>query len=327
MKSKPIFWIVVIAAAGLSVWLVSRPQEKAGYKAVKQIGGQKTQPAKQFHPVQPVQVTEASRARLSPGIQPLFLPGANYADRSAAVRTITMSSTDADIDALYSYLLTKNPADDDQIEQVLKNDLMNELCALKPPPVQFADTLAQLYHDRSQNEVIRDYAVQHLATFYGEMSTASDDLKRTRSFETGEAASVLWDALSETDDSIAGTALLGLSRLGQSHTDIDAKQVAEAALKLAEDNQAGELSRITALQVCAKLNVPAALPLALSAAQPSQTIPLRISAVGALGVLGGAEQVNFLESLIQSGDERLKLPAQHALDRINQRFRLAATSH
>ena len=48
-----------------------------------------------------------------------------------------------------------------------------------------------------------------------------------------------------------------------------------------------------------------------------------ISAVGALGGLGGPEQTALLEDLVNGPEPRLKGPAQQALKQIQNRQRLA----
>jgi hypothetical protein len=330
MKFKPVYWLILFMAIGLAVWLHRHPAKPPGAKSkpAVQTVEQRIQQAKKFNYNQVHSTPNAVvRETISATLQPVVNAMASYPERAAAVRTITTTATVADFNALYSFLLTKSPEDDDQNGQVLKNQLMDVLCALNPPPAQLADVLAQIYHDRNQNEALRDYAMQHLATFHQQLNGASEEMRRIKSFEMAEAENVLWEGLSETDNSIAGTALLGLLRLAQSEPGYDEQAVAQAALNLARDNGAGELARITALQVCAKLQVTDALPLVMNAAQPTQTVPLRISAVGALGVLGGAEQVAFLDALIQGADERLKLPAQHALNQINQRLGPISQGH
>jgi len=88
----------------------------------------------------------------------------------------------------------------------------------------------------------------------------------------------------------------------------------------------GELTRITAIQVCAQLNVQDALPVIQAAVQNGQTMTVRISAIGALGSLGGAEVIPLLNSVLQGTEERLKLPAQHALNQIENRLQTQAKS-
>src|SRR6185437_15432324 len=116
-----------------------------------------------------------------------------------------------------------------------------------------------------------DYAIQHLSAFYQQLAqahgvdsqTQADELKRTRQ--------TLWDALSETDNSIAGTALLGLSHLSQQRFDgFDQAKISDKALELASQN-GNELTRITALQVCATLNAKDSLSVVLGAAQAGET--------------------------------------------------------
>jgi len=61
-------------------------------------------------------------------------------------------------------------------------------------------------------------------------------------------------------------------------------------------------------------------------AQQGETLPVRMSAVGALGMLGGAEQTSLLDSLANGPEELLKLPARQALRQIQTREQLAAAT-
>jgi hypothetical protein len=106
---------------------------------------------------------------------------------------------------------------------------------------------------------------------------------------------------------------------------LDQNKIAEAALNLAGNSSVSELTEITALQVCASLNVKDALSVVLGAAQQGQSDPVKISAIGALGSLGGSDQVPFLNSVLQGSDDRLKPAAQGALNQIQQRLRQSTT--
>jgi HEAT repeat protein len=57
----------------------------------------------------------------------------------------------------------------------------------------------------------------------------------------------------------------------------------------------------------------------LQAAQSNRSMPLRISAVGALGALGNPKAVPFLTQLASGKETRLTLPATRALEQINAR--------
>jgi HEAT repeat protein len=67
------------------------------------------------------------------------------------------------------------------------------------------------------------------------------------------------------------------------------------------------------------LGTAEALPLVREAAQNGETISVRMSAIGALGQLGGPEDISFLNSVLTGTEDRLKLPAQWALNQIQQR--------
>ncbi len=247
---------------------------------------------------------------------------ANYRQRMEAIHKLAAGKlSDSDRETLYDFLRRRAAFDDDQTGQVLKNELLNVLCAMQPPPSGLGELLAQIYGDPGQDMVLRDYAIQHLATYYRQMTVATGVDNQTRSDELRQAQQVMWAALANTDSSIAGTALLGLERLSQEgYPGLDQQKIAEAALSLAQDDGVGELSRITAFQVCASLNVTNALPFVLGAAEQGETMPLRISAIAALGSLGGPKQEPFLYSLTQGNDNWLKLPAQRALNQLKQRF-------
>jgi hypothetical protein len=250
---------------------------------------------------------------------------ADYRQRQEAVRTLAAGKlNESDRDILYSFLRRHTAADGGQSGQVLKNQLLDALCGMKTPPAGLGELLSQIYQDQSQDIVLRDYAVQHMAAYYRQMTAATGVDDQTRSDEVKLAQQMLWDALNNTGSSIAGTALLGLSHLSKDgYPGFDQNKIADKALDLAGRN-GDELTRITAIQVCASLNVSLALPVVLGAAQAGETEPVEISAIGALGSLGGSGQIQFLDSVLNGSNDRLKAPAQQALNQIQKRLRQQA---
>ena len=192
----------------------------------------------------------------------------------------------------------------------LKNEMLNALRAQKEPPPGLARLLMDIYRDREQDPVMRDYALQHMTLFYSK--AALDDKARMQQ--------VFWQGLGEKDGSIAGTALLSLNFLSQNTPAFDKEKFKHEALSLAKDENAGEMARITALQVCGRNGIYDALPLARKLAKKSPSVPLRISAIAALGDLGGPESRPFLKGLAEGPDERLKPAAQSALKRMKNRL-------
>ena len=270
---------------------------------------------------------QSNTMALSSAVRLILDEQADYNTRLTAIHEAVTHLSDADRQALYTFLLQRSPLDGDQHNHVLKNMLMDGLCALNPPPTGLGDMLAQLYQDKSQNVVLRDYAVQHMIAFYEQMEKTPDDGKPAKQGELSQVRDVLWEALTETDSSIAGSALLGLEHLSGEQSEFDRNRIAKAALQLAGDNNTGELARITAFQVCAQTGLQDAVPLLEQAAQQGQSIPLRISAIGALGTMGNAQAVPLLNSLLNGTEERLKLPARQALERIELKQRLACAGN
>jgi HEAT repeat protein len=88
---------------------------------------------------------------------------------------------------------------------------------------------------------------------------------------------------------------------------------------MAADNYSGELTHITAYQVCAQLKVAGSLPILVQAAEKGESISVRMSAIGSLGLLGGPDQIPYLESIVSGAEDRLKPAARHALDQIKAR--------
>jgi hypothetical protein len=240
--------------------------------------------------------------------------GASYEVRLGAISSLSPQLTDADWGVLQKFLLKPDLMDGGQLGQVIKNQLLDKLCALNPPPAGLGDVLTQMYRDHQQGGVIRDYAVQHLAAYYEQMSLQRDSAQTEQAVQK-----VLWEAVDETSDSIGGTALLALQRLSQEYGEFDPGKIATMALRMANDNNADELTHITAYQVCAQLGATDSLPVVLQAALNGETTSVRMSAIGALGLLGGSDQVPFLSNVLEGTEDRFKPAAQHALDQIAAR--------
>jgi len=57
----------------------------------------------------------------------------------------------------------------------------------------------------------------------------------------------------------------------------------------------------------------------MQAAHEGETIPVRVSAVAALGALGGPEMVTFLTEISNGPEPRLRMPARQALAQIERK--------
>jgi hypothetical protein len=237
----------------------------------------------------------------------------NPRKRIGLTAVLSTNLSELDWTALRSYLSQDDPADATQLGRVLKNNILNVLGRMEPPPKGLDDLLIQMCQDRTQDPVIRDYAFQHLAE-YCELRAVLGDSESIRL-----AAPVFWDALSETESSIAGTSLLGLERLSRASDSLDQDKLGKAAIRLAKDARAGELTTISAFQVCARLGVQDAAALIRDAAENGATMPVRISAVACLGSLGDAQDMGKLQAIVNGRQPRLLLAAQKAIKQIQNR--------
>lgn len=127
-----------------------------------------------------------------------------------------------------------------------------------------------------------------------------------------------WSATALRDGSLAGAALLGMSR----YTAVDPENVPpdavrDMALDVAEDRMASDMSRIHALQVAANLGDDRVLPLARSLAGHGSPA-LRRSAIAALGALGEEEDIERIQRLTENADlyEMLRPAIDGALARL-----------
>jgi|GEM_PF-1914731 len=326
MKFKLFIGVIMFVAAAGSWWLFHAPKDRP-QKSQKANVAAEAAPASTAVPPSPVHlhplkaVTQiSSNPELSIGhgnnwsvIEIIVDDQAPYQKRLPAMDQLGPMSEN-DWEQLKKYLLTPNSQDQIQQNQILKNRLLDVLCAMNPPPSELGDVLIQMYQDQKQVEVLRDYAVQHMSAYYEQVS---------QTINAAAIQDVLWQATSETSDTIGGTALLALQRLSDEYPNFDKNKIASTALQMAQNLASTEPAQITSYQVCAQLNVPKALPVVLAAAQGGQTVPIKMSAIAALGQMGGPEQKLFLNSILAGSEERLKPAAQASLDKITSRNQLA----
>jgi hypothetical protein len=231
------------------------------------------------------------------------------ARRFRALNSLGTNLSGDELGVVYAVLLSK-PSDKTKRasqDRVFKNELMNKLRHQESPPAGLTDVLIQIHLDKDQDEVLRDYALQHLAAWH----------ERADSSGKNRIRQTLWSALAETQSSIAGTALLALSRLAGEDPELKPDRIAEAALRLAGSEECGELARITALQVCSRMGKREILPVAMRLAETASSIPLRVSAIAAVADLGGQQAKPFLERLAAESNQPMKQAARLALARLS----------
>ena len=214
-------------------------------------------------------------------------PGtASTAERLRQVHALPDDLSAADREAVARYLKYGENSD---IELVIKNDLMNKLRNQKTLPPELTGVLLDLYSDRKQNITVRIYALQHLRPQY----------ELTRDVAIRQA---FYDALNETDNEIAGGALLALRYLCTEYpNEFDTAVISRRAAEIAQDGNVNNLTRLSAVQVAAMLGNAEIEPAIRSLAENASTpLTLRLSAIAGLGQLKRPESRPTLEQLARN---------------------------
>lgn len=253
----------------------------------------------------------------------------DYNAREKALRQLTRQLPAEDVKGLLLFLdlQTREQKDLDLRRfSAIKNDILDILSRQDQPPPGLGSQLVKMYRDTGHDNVWRDYCIQYLAGSYDAtkatgVETNEPDMTRK------EIEKAYWEALTEKDKTIAGTALLAVERLSRNHAEFDRKKVEEAALALATDERCGEASRITALRVCAMMNKAEALPSAKIVAQTGESVTLQMAAIATVGDLGGREDVELLKSMARSSEKRISNIASAAVTRLTQRLKAQGTEN
>lgn len=253
---------------------------------------------------------------------PIFDGEAGIPERLSAVTRLGQDLTRDQISLLYAFLESLPGPQERNLAalNLLKNDIASRLQDQIQPPAGLAATLIEVYRNPAQDPVARDYALQHLITWHEQGAADAPDAKARIQVVLRQAA--------EENTSSAGTALLGLHRLntGERHTTllaegaINDEAISQAALRMVASADLPCASRITAIQVCAEREVAQALPAIQTLAQAEGSTALRISAIAALGWLGGPEQAALLQRLETEPNQALKPALQGALRRLQARL-------
>lgn len=320
MKIKSLTIVAGLVAVGALLWLYERQARVTRNSTLVPANGHR-----QTHQVSAVGSSAAATGKVPAGkpvpeaVRPILgLSNESSAMRWAAIGRLETRLSHAEREALYDYLRGHEAETNGPMRGVLKNDVILALRNQQPPPKELAGVLLGMFYDKEQDSVIRNYALQHLATWYDQ------------SAEKAPVLEALWAGTTDADASIVGTALIGLSRLAQSGTgfqpvspqrvaDIDRARLTTVASAVAADSSGSDVARMTALQVCAELGIKDVLPTAVDLAQGAGSVPLRMSALAALGALGGADQAPLLNRLLAADDPRIQTAARAALRRLEAR--------
>ncbi len=255
----------------------------------------------------------------------------SYTERSRGAALLPHPTSDADLKALEWYLTSKDPDKyGDTAENSIKNDVLEHLIGLEQLPHELGWLMLGVFHDQEQDEVWRDYVLQHFSRYMEKRWRGDGAPGMENDLERKAIHDAFLAALSETDSHIAGTALIGMELVTRTFNDFKKDEVAAAALAIAADGSAGTAARASAFGVCSILGKAEALDSAkVVASIQDAEFPLRLSAIATLGAFGGAEERAALEAISKDGqtDQMIRNAASAALRKISERGAIAQGSN
>ena len=210
----------------------------------------------------------------------------------------------------------------------LKNDIITHLIFEEEPDVELGRVLTAIMLDKTQHQVMREYAAQFVLNYF-EQSWPYQDENTTLSDQDGlvreELKEALWQLTELRQGSMAGTAISKLHEISVNYADIDKEKVAERAYEIAKDTSTEVASRMGALDILIKYpNEEAREDIKAIAMDDAQSPSMRMVAIASYSSVRSddGEFNDALRKIVSTNkdeiDKRLKWAAEGALKKIKK---------
>lgn len=269
----------------------------------------------------------------------------NYPSLLVAISELDEEISADDVAALREMLNFPNDRFPEKMRSIginaVKNDVLALLLRQKELPEGLGLQMVEMASNAENDPVWRDYCIQFMEPFYERASSVIDlsteghggvSVDSVTSSAAGGKSNGLVDelsaiqdamfsALDERDNTIAGTALIGLELLSRTHEEFDRETIVVKASEIALDETASSASRLTALRLSASGNLKLetgnlktqVVDAARSLAQTGETVLLRSAAIVTLGEVGSSDDRELLESYLLDGNKQIADAAKMAL--------------
>ena len=251
---------------------------------------------------------------------PVNVPNApsdtEYKDSLARIARLGSSLGRGQIADLYRFLGQRDyPGLEGDSLNAVKNQVMDALLRQQVTPEGLGAMFAALALDAGNNEQLRNFSLQHFEPY---LKVLSNRGQLNGSAEADAVREAYWRALGESQNSLAGVALLGMERASAFDPAIDRAQVLHTAVRYAADASCDLRTRVSATQVCGVMGDASALPAVRAlASSPEQPLTLRLAAIHALGTLGSGEaDMKVLQDAGKGVDHYVSKAAARALARL-----------
>lgn len=220
--------------------------------------------------------------------KPKTLPrGEDYETMLGQVSALSENLSEKQIGDLYGFL--KTPLQNFKgmeapVVASLKNQVMEKLLEQQTLPPDYGTEMIGLYRNRSNDMLLRNFAVQHLDRYAGALEIRGG--YDATSSDAAKIRSAMDAASRETESSIGGTALLGMERLSKLDSKIDRAAIASRAATCAANASTHLQTRIAAVQLCGTMQIKSSANTLRSLANdPAANTVLRLSAKHSLSLL------------------------------------------
>ena len=206
-----------------------------------------------------------------------------YSSRKAAVQALGSRLNREEVESLYAFLKQREdmflPAGLEL--NSIKNDIMAILTQQETMPDDLPARLIQMSKDPGIDEMLRDYAIQYFYHGYKGVESWSDTESAAQA--RADILNAYWEFTSHPQESLAGTALLGLHLLEQDGVVLDFERKKSLIYSMLASEDVNVSTRITALGMCGSNSDSNLVSVIRVLAETSPDSAVRMAAKSALG--------------------------------------------
>ena len=271
------------------------------------------------------EVKEEIHFAVQPEIKTIIGHGSDFSYRAriAAVHRLGNKLASPAIKALCDFLRTRHTPEAGMTLMdfnAVKNEVLDSLISQKNLPEGLGARILQMADDPDTDWIWRDYCVQHLPEYYSRRWPADKKEEDGPHQQKHEFIARCWEYAEGPPGPLTGTALLSLERLKGSHADdFSAERLGDTAVAVAGNSDAPVTARVPALQIASRLDCKSVLENARELALTGSPLNLRISAIAAVGIIGGEDDLGLLKQILDSSDKHAHKAAAAAMKNIRER--------
>lgn len=224
----------------------------------------------------------------------------SYYQRAQKLASITSNLQQSDIDAIHIFLEQKDMEGLKSLEfNSLKNDLVLCLMRQSRKDDRLVAHLITMYKDTTHDPVWRDYCVQFMGRIYQDSTIQEKELLEK----------TLLTVLQEPISMLAVTGMIAIE-LNKETIKVDKELLHSRAFELLQKD-IPTYAKVTLIQICGlnRIKPNKVRPILYNILKSSKEIPLKVSAIAALGEYGNHNDLDIIKSFYKNSDVRLRTAA------------------